>query len=386
MRIAYYSDVFLPKIDGVVVSLLTLSSEMGKRGHTIAIFCPGPGRGKRITWSAKSVSVYSVPSVATFYPDLRVGAPSPRSLLQLRRFRADVVHLMGPGPLGMEGLLGAGILKLPAVHTFHAYFMEPEYLKLVRLSRFKRVSRALWRYVMVFSNRCDFVVAPTEFVARDLVAHGLTKPHKVVSNGVDFSLFQGIDSGRVRAVKTQFKLRDHVVLYVGRLSKEKNLEMLMQAFSKVHEYIPDSQLLLVGDGPLRSKLERIAMKLGVAQDVIFTGKVEHDRLLASGIFQAALVFCTPSTSETQGLSVVEAAAAGLPIVGVAARGVKELVDGNGVLVEVGDVSRFSEAIVSFLSSRRRRSVASKLSKKMARNHSIENVADSMEGIYSSLIS
>ena len=385
MRIAYFSDVFLPKVDGVVTSLVTLSAELGKRGHEITIFCPGPGRGKRIVWGAKNVTVYPVASMPTFYPDFRLGTPSGRFLLRLRELRADVIHLHSPGPLGFEALAGGRLLRIPIVGTFHAYLMEPEYLKIVRLSRFKRVSKTLWRYVIAFFNRCDYVIAPTAFVAEDLRAHGLVKPQRVVSNGVDLSIINGVSAQAVRSVKKQFGLGDAVVLYVGRLSQEKNLTLLIAAFERVARQFPQAQLVFVGDGPMRSRLMRLAKKLQIENRVLFTGQIEHRQLLSSGIYQSSLVFCTPSTSETQGLSVMEAAGARLPIVGANARGVKELVDGNGILVEGDDIRGFSEGIMTFLGSERRRRQASKLSRKMARRYSIDRVAKTMERVYASVI-
>lgn len=386
MRIAHFSDTFFPKVDGVAVSLATLACELGRRGHPVAIFCPAPARGKRITWSAENVAIFTVASVPTFYPDFRLGAPTPRSLMELQDFRADVVHLHSPGPLGMEALVGARRLRAPVVGTFHAYFMEPEYLRLVRLSRFKHVSKALWRYVMAFYNVCDFVVAPTRFVAHDLRKHGLKKPFKEVPNGVDFSLIRGVQEMAIQRIKKALGLKNHVILYVGRLSREKNLEIMMRAFAEINEEITQAQLLLVGDGPQRQELSGLAEQLGIVKRVIFTGEIVHDRLLSSGIFQASSVFCTPSTSETQGLSVVEAIAAGLPIVGVAARGVKELIRGNGILIDREDAGELSKAICYFLSNEKHRKRAAKRSKELAECYSIDKVTNTMEKVYTSLIS
>ncbi|MCH7952120.1 glycosyltransferase [Patescibacteria group bacterium] len=386
MRIAYFSDVFLPKIDGVVTSLLALTSELGRKGHSIAIFCPGPGRGKRIVWSARNVAIFPVLSVATRYPGLRVGAPGPRSLLKLRRFRADLIHIKSPGPLGIEGLIGGGMIQLPIVGSFNTYFMEPEYLRLIRLEKYKRVSSALWKFVVRFYNRCDLVESPSIQAISDLREHGIQRPMRVVRTGIDLSFVHKVRSSAVSSVKAKYGLGDLVVIYVGRLSREKSLDFLVKAFAKVVTAVAEAQLLIVGDGPIRAELEEQVHDLDLSGRVIFTGFVRHDVLLSSGILQASNLFCTASTSEVQPVSVIEAMAVSLPIVGVAARGMKELVDGNGILVDVGDVDGFAEAVIGFLHSREQRMRASEWSKLRSKQYSIETVADTMEDMYSLLIS
>lgn len=386
MRIAYFSDTFLPKIDGVVVSLVNFSAELGKRGHSVKIFCPSPGRGKKIDWRAKNVDLFSVASLPVpIYPEIRLGAPTPRSLIRLRKFKPDVIHLKTPAFMGLDGLLGGKALGVPIIGTFNTYFMEPEYLKLVKLDKYRRISKFLWEFAVRFYNNCDAVVVPTKIAGEDIKSHGLKKPIYYIPNGVEIKKFSKVDSASVRKFKKKYGVGKSTVIYVGRLSKEKSLEILIEAFALVVYEIEEAQLLIVGDGPTRTNLEAFVSQLGLEKSVIFTGAIGNETLIRSGVFQAATIFCTPSNSETQGLSVVEAMAAGLPIVGVKARGVMELVKGNGVVVNPGDSEALAKAIVNLFRSEKKLRSYSARSKEHAKQFSMEKIGDKLERLYSSFI-
>jgi 1,2-diacylglycerol 3-alpha-glucosyltransferase len=277
------------------------------------------------------------------------------------------------------------MLDLPIVGTFNTYFMEPEYLRLVKLDKYKRVSETIWRIVARFYNRCDLILSPSEKTAFDLKEHKITKPIEVMPNGVDLSFVKWASSFDVDLVKKRFGLGDKVVLYVGRLSREKSLDVLLQVFAEVVKRVLKAQLLIVGDGPIRGELEKLARDLGISGQVIFTGLLEHDELLSSGIFQACSIFCTASSSEVQPMSVIEAMAVGLPIVGVAARGMVNLVENNGVLVQAGDVEGMAEAVVELLLSEKKLKRAGRQSRIVSREHDIEKVAGRMEKVYRRLI-
>jgi len=143
----------------------------------------------------------------------------------------------------------------------------------------------------------------------------------------------------------------------------------------------DAQLMLVGGGPLRRFLENKVRSLGIKKEVKFTGEIEHRKLLDSGYLHCARVFCTPSSSETFGIAVIEAMAAGLPIVGVKARGLKDLVRGNGRLVRADDSRDLARGLLAILKSDRLRQKYAKRSMELAAGYSMEKVGRRMERVY-----
>ena len=206
MRIAIFTDSFLPKVDGVVNSIVLFSEYLAKRGHKIAIFCPAPAWRKRITWSFRNVEIVPIGSLPTRYPDLRIAAPTPRSFLKLRKFGADLILLETPGPIGVEGLLGARVLKVPTVGRFNTYFMEPEYLRLVGLEKHKWVSDIIWKYVVSFYNRCDLVVCPSRATINDLRKHKVTKPIKLLVYGINLSFINSVGQEKVEKIRLKYYL------------------------------------------------------------------------------------------------------------------------------------------------------------------------------------
>lgn len=382
MRIAFFSDVFLPSVNGVVTSLVNLSKELGKKGHAVLIFYPQFPRDKRVVWKQAGLTLRPVPSVPSFfYPDFRVALLNPQTLLALRRFRPDVIHLETVGPLGVEGILGARVLKKPIVGTFHGYFMEPEYLKLVKLDKFNGVSRALWRYSAKFYNQCHRVVGLSNYIADDLRKHGVTSEITILPNGLDLSFVGRVDRVHLTMLQKRYALGKRLVISVGRLSKEKSLELLVRAFCTVAEQVDGVQLLVVGEGPMRGELQDLVIRLKLFGRVVFTGGIDHDELLTSGLLQAARLFAMASTSEAQPMSVLEAMAVGLPIVGVRARGMGDLVEDNGVLVEPGDVEGLARAMVGLLTSASFWRRAAAASRRRSELFDIQKVTRQMEELY-----
>lgn len=386
MKIAIYSDVFLPSVNGVVTVVKTTAMGLGERGHEVMIFYPKPG-SHPIHWQATNVTLRGVPSMpALVYPDIWVAAPTPQSLLALKRFAPDVIHVMDPATVGIEGLLAGKLLKIPVVSSFHTYFMEPEWMKIVNLSRFNKVTDALWRYTIEFYNRCEIVAVHSQYMARDMTEHGL-KPQKIrmLANALDLRTIKKVDQKNIKTFRQKYKLGTEVVMYVGRLSKEKNIEVLIQAFSRLVKKITTAQLLIIGDGPIREELENLVLEKGLQHQVIFAGSIPHDVLLQSGAFQSVSLFCTPSTTETQCMSVLEAMAAGLPIVGVKAMGMMDLVTDNGILVTPGNSVELSDALRTLLKDDKRKNTYSRMSMKQAKEHSIDAVMEQHETLYRQVV-
>ncbi len=375
MKIAIFSDVFFPNVNGVVTSLAHLMEELSARGHHILLVVPSIE--PRTPFVHKNVEVFYLPSVpAVLYPGVRTGLLSPRLLLKVKRFDPDVIHVVTPYTVGTMALLLSKLLGKPSIGIFHGYFMEPEYLKVVGITRGQKyVGSLIWQASKVFFDGCQVVVSPSEFVKTDLQKHGFKRPIVVCRNGLKPRHVKVSAKAQQEFKKKYHIQKDQVLMYVGRLSKEKNVETLLKVFAEVHKQLPAAQMVIVGGGPIKESLEQLAERLGVSKRVVFTGEIEHHLLLKSGAYELANVFVTCSTSEVQPMTIIEAMFAGLPLVIAKARGNIELVQGNGALVSAQQPLAFATKIVSILSDPAYQAKLSAASRKLAEQYTVQATAD-----------
>lgn len=381
MRILIFSDIFFPNMNGVTTSLAQLLEELSQQGHQIMVVVPHVSPRPKVTYpNTEIMYLPSAPPVA--YPGIRTGFITPRLLLQVRKFKPDVFHIVTPYSVGSMALVIARMFHKPTIGVFHGYFMEPEYLKVVGITRgTKYIRSVLWQATKLFYDGCDVVVSPSEFVKQDLIEHKFKKPIVVCRNGVKAADFR-VD----RRAQTAFKKKHHiqddqVLMYVGRLSKEKNLDILLNVFADVLKRQPTAQLVVVGGGPIRDDLEAQARQMGVGQRVVFAGELPHQQLLKTGVLQLASMFVTASTSEVQPMSIIEAMFAGLPLLIAKARGNIELVQGNGYLSSAKNPAGFAQKIVSVLQNKAQLAKLSQASANLAREYTVEATAASYLDAY-----
>lgn len=244
------------------------------------------------------------------------------------------------------------------------------------------------RYFVSFLKRSEYATMPTEQAVADLIPQK-RKPFKVpveaLSNGIDLSRFA---KGRAnKDIYTKYKLPQGkpIVLYVGRVDPEKSLDVLMDAFVKVHEKVDDAQLVVVGDGTARPKLEKIIEKAGLAKNAHFLGRIVGDDL--PQIYRAGTVFAITSKTETQSIVLMEAMASGLPCVAVNAGAVHELVvnNKNGYLCKPDDANAVARSIVKILTNKKSHDKMADESAKRAAKHDISHTLTRMEEIYQQVL-
>jgi 1,2-diacylglycerol 3-alpha-glucosyltransferase len=329
MNIGLATDTFTPRINGVVQSVLTFAREFRRLGHRVVIFAPAfPGP------EPEEVDVWRFPSRRPRNnPEDRLANPlHPGSLRLMRRLpelKLDVIHTHTPFSLGVMLLRWARRHKVPTVHTYHTYFARyvEHYMRpwpnqtaqwLVR-----RVSRSV-------CNRHDLVVTPSKAMARILRRYRVTVPIRVIPTGVDMEEFKRGQRARGRAA-WNLAPDDQVLLSLGRISGEKNLELLLNVLMRLAPTHPRLRLVLAGSGPDLEDMRKAASRRGLANRVVFAGYVRGQGRL--DLYTAADVFVLASKTETQGLVLNEAMAAGKPCVAVGAMGAREVLKhGGGVLV------------------------------------------------------
>jgi glycosyltransferase involved in cell wall biosynthesis len=294
---------------------------------------------------AREPAVLRVPAVpAPTYPDFSLPLPVlPGRARRLAALAFDVIHAQHPFLLGRTALRLARRTGAPLCFTYHTLY--DKYAHYVPLPR-RVVARQAIAWSIAFANAADLVIAPSEALARRLAGQGVRPPISVLPTGVDVARFCPGDRLEARR-RLGLPADGTLVLYVGRLDREKNLEFLLAGLSRVVARRPRVRVLLVGRGTRAGALRAEAGRLGLGASLGLAGGVAPDEVAA--YYQAADLFVFASTTETQGLAVLEAMATGLAVVAVRASGTDEaVVDGvSGLLVpEVPEA--FARAVESVL--------------------------------------
>jgi len=332
MKIAFFTDVFLPKIDGAVTSLLNLSEELANAGHEVLIVAPRPKKGDQITKVFKKRKLLLVPSVSGLvYPQLRIATPSFINLhRQIKKFNPDIIHANTPLTLGINSILIANILKKPIIATLHSAPMEKEFFKTFKLKHTKTAQKFLVKYTNFYFDRCDLVFSPSAYLAKRLKKTGLKSKVVVLSNGIKLNSSKK-NKTNIKSLRQKYPLKDFNLLFIGRLSFEKEIDVLIKAIKILKTQIPNLSFLIIGDGPAKKELEELTQKLKLTDTVFFLGTIDHQKLLKSGLYQQAHLFISASRCEVQASDTV---------------GLAEIVRNNGLLVRKKSPKNFSRAILT----------------------------------------
>lgn len=352
MRIAILTEVFPPKIDGITNRLRHTLACLVAEGHQVLVIAP------EAAGELPGVEVVRVPALPfPRYPGLQLGLPHPRIGWALARFRPHVVHAVGPACLGVWGLLAARSLAIPRVASYHTDF--PRYLAGYGL---RRAQRMIWPLIRGVHGLAQVNLCPSTFTRRELEAHGVAHVG-LWRGGVDTEHFHPRRRHlAMRARLSQGRPDAPLLLYAGRLAPEKNLELL----AWVMDAHPGARLAFVGDGPARPRLERLFARTPTC----FAGFLRGEALAQA--FASADVFVMPSRTETLGFVVLEAMAAGTPVVAAEAGGIPDLVqhEENGLLFPPeGPCARGGavEAVGRLLESRGLRAQLARMARKTAEN-------------------
>lgn len=339
MNVLMMTNTFTPFVGGVTRSVETFTQSFRRAGHRVLVVAPACDGAPEM-----ETDVIRVPAVQNFNgTDFSVMLPVPGFLsAAVERFDPDIVHSHHPFLLGGTALRLARMRGLPLVFTHHTLYDRYTHYVPGDSSTLRRLAATL---STSYAAICDQVFAPSESVAEMLRMRGVTSPIDVVPTGVPVGMLRR-GSGEGFRAAMGIPQDACVIGHVGRLAREKNLDFLCEAAIRVLARRPDAHLLLVGAGPIMSEFRMRMAGAGVGQRVHMPGTLVMP-LLASA-YRAMDVFAFTSRSETQGLVIAEALAAGVPVVALDASGVREAVaDGrNGRVVPVEDADAFAAAIGS----------------------------------------
>ncbi len=382
MKICMFTNTYLPHVGGVARSVDFFAQDLRKMGHEVLVIAPTfPGLSPGVEEEGR---VLRVPALQNFNgSDFSVRLPLPFTInRQLEKFRPDIIHSHHPYLMGDSALRMAMQHDLPLVFTHHTLYER--YTHYVPLNS-EKMKRFVVELSTMYANMCSMVVAPSESIALMLEERGVKAPIEVIPTGVDLDFFAAGDG---QAFKEECGLEKArlIIGHVGRLAPEKNLEYLSRAVALYLQKDPGAVFVVVGDGPSREDIRDIFQEKGVLDRLVLAGQKTGQDL--ADAYRAMDVFVFSSTTETQGMVLAEAMAAGNPVIALDASGTREVVrDGeNGRLLDAqSSEHEFAGALEEFAGDKSRQQEWMQNALKTAASFSRESSAESMAGLYERVI-
>ena len=382
MKICMFTNTYLPHVGGVANSVAAFSHDLRKMGHDLLIVAPVYEDGE--SNPADDDHVLRLPAVQNFNgSDFSLRLPVPFVVDErLDEFEPDIIHSHHPYLLGDTALRAARQRKRPLVFTHHTLYEN--YTHYVPAD-----SKSLRRFVInlstEYANLCTSVVAPSRSVADLIRRRGVTRPIREIPTGVDVEFFAGGNREKARG-KMGLSENDIVIGHLGRLAPEKNLEYLAEATAGCLAANTRACFLVVGSGPSEEKIREIFQGRGLGERLIMAGQMKGRDL--ADIYTAMDIFVFASHSETQGMVLTEAMAAGKPVVALDASGAREVVrdGGNGLLLPAkAEIQEFSLALAELIGDKDRLDGFRQAALETAREFSRENSARKMADLYRFLL-
>lgn len=409
MKIAIFTDTYEPEINGIVTSTSTFTHMLAADGHQVVIFCPRykePGNKKE-----KNIKIYRFRSFSfASNKNTHIAVPPLTKIIKiLREEKPDLIHIETPMSIGIIGLVAAKMLDIKNIQTYHTYLpdfsaylspaklfgvekikikvaespiaknikgsgfyqrvrelnrkTEKELLELIPNLRLPKVNlsvRSAWSFTRTLYNRADLVLTPSNTLAKILVKHGIKTPVMAQTNGIQ---------SKSIVVKKNYK-KTGKIIHFGRLGLEKDIDVVIRAFELALQKDKSLTLHIIGDGPARPSLENLVAKRVLGSKVKFYGFMPHEEVVK--ILWKFDLFVTASPMETQGLVVLEAMAAGLPVVGVDMLAVPEVVlnGQNGYVVPRRSYKKMADKILAITGDVIKQKEMGKESIKIASKHEI----------------
>ena len=345
MRVLMFTNTYLPHVGGVARSVKTFASDLREAGNRVLIIAPVfPGHEEQ---DEKEPEIVRVPAVQEFNgSDFSVRIPIPFYLDEvIDEFNPEIIHSHHPYLLGDAALRVARRRNLPLVFTHHTLYEAYAHHIHAESDTFKSF---VIRLATQYANLCDRVVAPSQSLAELIRGRGVETPTVEIPTGVDLDFFA---SGDGRAFRREYHIPEEktVIGHVGRLASEKNLDFLVRAVAAALDHCPKTIFLVVGEGPEQEMTRDHFKDLGMSDRLRMTGSLGGGAL--ADAYGAMDLFSFSSHTETQGLVVAEAMAAGVPVIALDAPGVREVVrdrDNGRLLPEDAAESDFSGALTDLI--------------------------------------
>jgi 1,2-diacylglycerol 3-alpha-glucosyltransferase len=382
MRILMLSDVYFPRINGVSTSIQTFRRQFTALGHEVLLIAPAYGPETMAEPGVVRIPARTVPFDAE---DRLMGTKAVLKLEPaLRERRFDLVHIQTPFVAHYAGVALSDRLALPRIETYHTFFEEYlyHYVPLVPSTWMRALAR---RFTRAQCNDLDAVVVPSRAMRTVLQEYGVHTPIDIIPTGIELDRLAGGDGAAFRQ-RHRIPPERPVLVHVGRLAFEKNIDFLLRMLVRVRTQAPDVLLVIAGEGPSRKHLQRLALRLGLERNVLFVGYLDRRNALLD-CYRAGAAFVFASHTETQGLVLLEAMALGVPVVSTAVMGTKDILEpARGALVARDDEAQFAARVVELLRDADLRAQLSRDARAYALEWSAPRLAARMLELYARVLS
>jgi 1,2-diacylglycerol 3-alpha-glucosyltransferase len=379
VRILMVSDVYFPRVNGVSTSIQTLRQALLAAEHSSVLVAPDypaamaePGIVRVPGWQ-----IPRDPEDRLMHPRALAAA-----LDRLDPADFDLVHIHTPFLAHRAGIRWARRHGLPCVETYHTLFEEylHHYLPFLPKRLLATAARMISRKEC---NGVSAVIAPSSAMKQALLTYGVSSPIHIIPTGLRLADFSNCDGPAFRA-RHGIASEHPVMAYVGRVAFEKNLDFLLQVTQQVRRHLPDVLFVIAGEGPARASLERAVAKRGLTNNVRFVGYLER-RTELPACYCAADVFVFASKTETQGLVLLESMALGVPVVGLAEMGTKDVLqEGQGCRIAPDDVEGFARVLTPLLEERAAAQTLGAAGKTYAANWGEARMGEAILALYHTL--
>lgn len=309
MKILITTDAYSPMISGVVTSVNNLYKELKSKGHHVRILTLSYNNNEKIDGD-----VYYLKSIGVgIYPGVRIKVPLHNNpIKEIINWNPDIIHSQTEFSMMIVSKYISNRLKIPHIHTYHT--MYENYLTYLAGGKIisKNISAKITKILL---NGLEGIIAPTEKTKKILLNYGINKPIYVIPTGIDLSKFQqelSLEEKQKIISKLQINQDDRIIAYVGRIGEEKNISEILTFLPDIIKKIKNLKILIVGGGPYLNNLKNQVEKQNMKDNVIFTGMINPEEIYK--YYKIAEIFVTASTSETQGLTYIEALSSGCPVV------------------------------------------------------------------------
>lgn len=390
MKIGIFTDCYNPTPSGVVTSINMLEMEMKKRGHEVYVFAPSRSTCKPND-EQNLYMLKSMPLIVAKQYKNRVAAFYSRDVAKkIKELQLDIIHTHSEFGLGLFGKIISRKFGIPFIHTYHTMWEDYiHYIMPVKGSRNIYPKRFARTFSKNFATKAECIITPSKKTEKYLKykCKIKNKPIYIIPTGIDIDPFrrENFSDEQRNNLKQSLGIKpdEKVILFLGRMGEEKSIDIVMNNMPQVFRAIPNSKFLLVGDGPSKIPLQEQAKKLQIEDRVIFAGTVPWEEV--PKYYNIGDVFVNASVTETQGLTFIEAMAAGVPIVAKYAPNLTEFIfhNKNGFLVKRdGD---FSKAIINAIADESTSKKISQNAISTANSYSAEEFGDKLEMLYEEII-
>ncbi len=373
MRITIFTNTYKPAINGVVRSITTFRNGLLERGREVHLITPQYDEDLK----DEEPYVFRFPAV-DLTDSIEAAIPLPFKLIcdpLIHGLKPNIIHSQHPLLMGNLAAAYAKELNVPLIFTFHTRYDDyaQKHAPLIPELSAAIIENMVQRYL----RKCSHIIAPTPGTREQIEKYDVDVPITVIPTPIDLEPFEKADPDLIRR-KLELDQK-FILLYVGRIAVEKSLGLLLKAFALIRKKHSKAHLLLVGQGPEEGKLKKQARELDIADDVRFAGAVPFEEI--PGYAAAADLFVFPSTSETQGLVLVEAMAAGTPVVAVEGPGQNDVLAGGGGKLVEGTPEALSDAVLGLISDPEALKYLGDEAKKEAAQYNIPAAVDAMLAVY-----